>query len=878
MTARIGILSSASALAILVALPAAAQTSPPGQAPDAGPAVVDEVVITGLRRSLQSARDLKRNATQIVDSVVAEDIGKLPDVNAADSLARVTGVQVDRANGEAGRVIVRGLPDLTTTYNGRDIFTAEARNVAVQDFPAGGVAALDVYKSTTSDLVEGGIAGLINVRSRRPFDFKGLEIAGSVRGSYANRSQRYDPNGNLLVSNRWDTGAGEVGALLNVSYTQLRYLDSARFVGGGFITAIGAGQVADPTLAGSRYSDGVGVFYGQGDRSRPSVNAAVQWRPNAALELYADLLYQGFHNKVSDRQLFTPLYGDVRFSNVTLQPGTNRVRGFTSNGQVRPELFQGASNNQTDTYQFAVGGTWNQGPWRVSTDLARTKSKYDSSIYSFDTAFATNPTVDVIFDKAGGDGGVAFSFPGFDVNDPANYRYRGFYDRHLTAKGDDVQWRGDVTYDLGEGLLRSAQAGLRYVDRDGAFRNGDRYSPQEALGLSLSQVPVDVAAAPSGFTGDDVRAVRTWPTASYDSLRRNISALRDLAGMASGDPPFDPTQSFDANEKSYAGYGQLNYGFDGALRIDGVIGLRVVRTETSIAGNVRTTVNNAPVFTATNAKSAYTDYLPSVNARIHLSDTVQLRLSANKTRTRPNFNQLNPGFSVDPNADSSGRRRANGGNIDLRPIKSENLDASLETYFSTTGFASLAVFRRKVDGFIINKDNQINDPVYGPLIFTQPFNLDSTVLKGVEAQVTTFLDFGFVPAWARSFGVQLNGTYIDGDLPGLSKTAYNIVGLYEHGPVSARLAWNSRDRFLNGCNTGFNPGCEYTKDVSRLDFSASYTPVENITLAFDASNILGQPLRSYREYQDEAGAVQGSFPRDVRYEESLYSLSVRFRY
>lgn len=289
MQTRTRILCSASLLAAMIAAPAMAQTqpSPPPQEPEE--ATVDEIVVTGFRRSLQTAQAQKQNADQIVDSIVAEDIGKLPDVTASDSLARVTGVQVERGGGEAGRVLVRGLPDLTTTYNGRDIFTAEARFVAIQDFPAGGVAALDVYKSTSADQVEGGIAGLINVRSRRPFDFDGLEIAGGVRGTYAGQSEEFDPNANLLVSNRWDTGMGEVGALLNVSYTQLRYLDSARFNGGGFIADINGGQVGGNTaLIGARYPDAVGIFYGQGDRTRPSLNAALQWRPSASLELYAD--------------------------------------------------------------------------------------------------------------------------------------------------------------------------------------------------------------------------------------------------------------------------------------------------------------------------------------------------------------------------------------------------------------------------------------------------------------------------------------------------------------------------------------------------------------------------------------------------------------
>ena len=123
-----------------------------------------DIVVTGFRASLGSAQAIKRNSDAILDAIVAQDIGKLPDNTAAESLARVTGVQVSRYSDEVNQVLVRGLPDVATTFNGRDIFTAEGRGVALQDFPAGALAGLEVYKSGTADLLEPGLAGLINVR------------------------------------------------------------------------------------------------------------------------------------------------------------------------------------------------------------------------------------------------------------------------------------------------------------------------------------------------------------------------------------------------------------------------------------------------------------------------------------------------------------------------------------------------------------------------------------------------------------------------------------------------------------------------------------------------------------------------------------------
>ncbi|MFM7347900.1 MAG: TonB-dependent receptor plug domain-containing protein, partial [Erythrobacter sp.] len=168
----------------------------------------EAIVVTGLRASLESVRNIRRNSDEIVDAVVAEDIAKLPDLNTAQIAARIPGVQVYRQGGEASNVLVRGLPNFTTTYNGREIFTAETRVVALQDFPAANVAALEVYKTSAADLIEPGLAGLVNVRSRQPFDFQDGQFAGSVWGLYTRQGRKLDPNFNLLATKRWEVGDG----------------------------------------------------------------------------------------------------------------------------------------------------------------------------------------------------------------------------------------------------------------------------------------------------------------------------------------------------------------------------------------------------------------------------------------------------------------------------------------------------------------------------------------------------------------------------------------------------------------------------------------------------------------------------------------------
>ena len=850
----------------------------------------EEIVVTGLRRSLQSAQTLKRNSEQIVDAIVAEDIGKLPDVTVAETAARIPGIQVERARGEAGGFVrLRGLPDVTTTYNGREIFTAEVRNVALGDFPAGGIAAIEAFKSTTADQIEGGLGGLINVRARRPFDFSGLEISGGVRGTYATQSGKIDPNGNLLISNRWETGAGDVGALINFSYQSLRYLDSARW-NGGFI-----GTERTTTGQEFRFPDAVGIFYGAGDRARPSINGALQWRPQPGLEFYVDGLWQGYREHFTDRALIVPLWGGAQFTNLAVRPGTNQAQSVTVRNGRRPELFRGATDRETDTFQFATGYTYDAGDIRVSTDVARTKSEFRLSVQSFDTIFTRAPTIDVNFDVPRGPGGVEFNFRDFDTTDPANFNYRGLFEQALLAAGDDWQFRTDFEWDTGMSLLPEVELGFRYSDRDASLRNGTRYS-QQGFDTPLTQIPVDLEVFRPGFRGTSIQPVRTWVVPTFNSIRGNIAQLRQIAGYPEGPPPRDP--AFVANEKSYAGYGQLRYEAGlGAVMVDGNLGLRVVKTEFDVTSGPPT----APVV----AGDEYTDVLPHVSARLRFTDQLQMRLAATQTRTRPSFGDLGPtilgsppGCLTDPRPPGSPAPpescviRGSGGNPELQPINSDNYDASLEYYFSRSGYASLALFRRDIQGFITRLNVRRDDPTFGPgrQIVNIPVNAGRGRLQGFEGAFQTFFDF--LPGPFSGFGVQANLTYLDDEqtfptgefglqpgealrIPRVSKWTYNLVGMYEGGGLSARLSYNYRTRFINfyeQAQDGQFAG-EYTEGVGRLDWSSSYTPFENLTIEFNVANILGAPFRDFRNFTPEGDR----YPRDVRYEETIYSLGLRFR-
>jgi len=879
----------------------------------AAPVQSADIVVTGLRRSLESAQAIKRTSDGIVDAVVAQDIGKLPDTFASSALQRVAGVTVTRGGGESAGVTVRGLPDLTTTYNGRQIFTAEGRFAQIQDFPAGTVAALEVYKSGTANQIEGGIAGEINVRGRQPFDFKGFELSGSLNGVLSQQSEKIVPNGNLLLSDRWNTGIGEMGLLLNVSYVGINFLDSSREQ--SVVIARTNQTNADGTIAnnapgqpaGLRFPDAQGNFLGYGARYRPSANAAFQWKPTPELEIYADGLYQGFRSKDYNRWMFIPNFGGITLTDVTLIPGTNQINSATVSGAVRPDGYTGSFDGKTDTYQGGGGAKWTRDKLQISADVAYTNSKYTANLVNIDYATVGVPTHTSYFNVAN-DGGPAQSFVNFNIADPANFISRGLYQELTVVSGKDWQARTDVSYELDWSFLKRLQFGVRYSDRDAARDFGSIYMNNEGDNIPLTSLPGAVVTnSLPGFTFNYSQPNVSYAAITRDSIRDNLVGLRAFFNEPAGTVAFDPLQRFRAKEKSYAAYAQLKYGFDiGGTTIDGLAGLRAVKTK----DRVEAPSSIDGVIATNSATNDYTDYLPNGSARIAFNDKLQLRLAYTKTRTRPNFIDLRPNLTLgtpptfpagspclDPtSATFNSRNCARGGsqgNPNLNPLVSNNYDASLEYYFSRTGFFSAAVFRHDVKGFLATVNNVYRDPTYGLIAIDQPVNLGKTRLQGAEVQFTSFLDIDGLPEWAKGFGIQANGTFIDakGDLqpnfaatynneqqrfPGVSKWAYNLIALYERPQFSARLAYNYRSDFVSYYTLEtFDPIAHPTVEQGRgqLDGSISVTPVPNITLAFDIANILGNPVQRDRAY--DTGDV---FRRQVLYIERSYSLGIRFRF
>jgi len=394
-------ITSASAVAALsISVSAVAQEASAPAEP------VETVIVTGVRESLSKGLQNKKEATQVVESIVAEDIGKLPDNNVIEALQRVTGVQVtERSGGEANGIVIRGLNDITTTWNGRNFFTGVGRSVQLQDIPANLISRIDVFKTRSSDQIETGLAGQIDVRTRRPFDLPGMQLSFSARAVDQEQRDSLDPNASFLAANTWDSDDGKFGALINVSFGRTRYRDQSVTAGAlvPFVTADGPlpagftplqrvfngdppiwqagldrglpsepGSVLDfdtsPAVANFPYllaRDALFASDFEADRRRPAANIALQWAPNDSSEYTFEAFYQGYREEMFNNLHFTfadwwGTLGPDPASTITLYPDSNLIKtrvvgapfGFNSGD---------STDQSTDTYVYALNGKWEIG-------------------------------------------------------------------------------------------------------------------------------------------------------------------------------------------------------------------------------------------------------------------------------------------------------------------------------------------------------------------------------------------------------------------------------------------------------------------------------------------------------------------------------------
>lgn len=799
------------------------------------------VVVVGNRASLASAQEVKKNKIEIVDSVVADDINKLPDVNVTDALSRVTGVQILRDRGEGAGVAIRGLTQMETTMNGCEIFTAgTGRSIDFTDIPSEMLAGIDVYKTSSAEHIEGGVGGLVDLRTRRPFDFSGSEVSGSVQYIYGDLVNKGEPQVSLLANNRWKTAEnGELGLLVNLAHQKRAWREDQKSSGNPVArTDIIAGQTV---IAPNGISETTSV----GVRERNAADVVLQWQPSAAIELYAEANYTELRTRQDSYQInvsASPTF--VAGSPVTFS-GTNDLESITwTNAPISVLSF--ARDTLDQTSQAAMGGSWKGDALTLKTDVSYTKS-YNSLFFSglnlgsTAASFTQNQSGTV----------PSTSVSGTNLLDPANYKYASILYRARAYEGDLYALRFDGEYQLKDSFFDSLLAGVRYARRGANDAQGLIFADANVGNIPATTMPDYIMGNPYSNFFPGYSGVGNYLVGNLANAR-DAYWLRNAFGITTPIPGSNPLGTWSIAEETHTAYLMTKF-MSRSVPLDGNAGLRVVRTHESVFGNQ--SVPSSSAIAPINVDSVYTDYLPSMNLRYELSDGLYLRGAASQTVSRPNFDQLSPSLTLVPNTVNPALNQGGAGNPELKPVRSNNLDVAVERYFNATTSVHLTGFLKKVDGFVTTVSSpEVHDGATYQV--SRPQNSNTADIKGYEMGYQQFYDF--LPGWLSGFGLQANYTYIDSEtlnstlgekipLQNLSRNSANIIGMYETGKLSIRVAYNWRDKFLSGVTNIVGVGSlpVYTKAYGWMDASVVYRLSKTVTCAIEGQNLLGTVRTSY---------------------------------
>ena len=458
---------------------------------------IETVTVTGARAALGSALDIKQSSGQIVDSIVAEDIGKLPDSTVVESLQHVTGISIVRNSVEPSVVLIRGLPDVQTLLNGREIFTSTGRALSLPDIPSELLARVDVNKTSTATDLEGGIAGLIDVRLRRPFDFAGAEVAGSLQATTESLARHIDPTASLLLSDRWHTSIGEVGLLMDVSFKNI-HTRSDQIVnqnpywsnvvgpvpgagsGPGTVCSLGAacpvelvGAVSTKTVSNAQgvapgfaaQTPTTTLYQTLGQISRGSLVMSAQWKPSSNIQVFAE----GFYTQMRNAQ---PVMVDVKLQYVcpdpsqdTVYPGTNIISKSVSS------CYNLTSNqdrhSSEDTIQLASGADWAvNNDWEITSEVDVTQSTGKTGAIIVDDTYNIPHDGLTMINNYNGTGAHYVTTTGNPQLNPNGLYIDQLFDNYTLSKGAEWDWRIDSTYNFSpDSFIKDFVTGFRIADR-----------------------------------------------------------------------------------------------------------------------------------------------------------------------------------------------------------------------------------------------------------------------------------------------------------------------------------------------------------------------------------------------------------------------------
>jgi len=822
-------------------------------------APVTTVTVTGIRRAIEDAIAVKRESTGIVEAISSEDIGKLPDVSIAESLARLPGLSAQRVNGQAQQISIRGTSgDLSTALlNGREqVTTSSDRSVEYDQYPSELINAVTVYKTGDAAVIGQGLSGTVNLQTIKPLSLRERTISVNVRGEKNSKGE---------IS----AGSPDTGSRVSASYID-QFAD--RTIG----VAIGYARQDKPNVhqqfetwdwvddtnavPGStvKVPKGIKSMATTGDQVRDGLMGVLEWRPNRNFSSTFDVYHSRFDQEEIRRGIEIPLKddGEVRFSNATVVNGT-AIAGTANN--VNPVVRNNRMTRDDKLTAFGWNNRYSSGDWVGIVDISRSKADHKEQLIEINAGRAARQTLDYSYNG----GTIPQLTLSGAYDDPSQIAIGGqFGEGYVNAPNMTdkmTSFRVSLERKFADGPFSSLEVGYNHSKRE---------KEKEHLETGFSKIG-DGTFAPGVLNNSQ------GLYALQNSLSWDIDSV--LAGNFG---PFTPsvlvpwgaTKNWSIEEKVKTGYAKLNIDTElMSMPLRGNIGMQVIETDQSSTANTLRAWPFADLVPLTDGKK-YTDYLPSVNLAWSLPDQQFIRFGAGKTLARAKLNQLNAALEVGLTAQTTGTPWGNGGNAQLDPWRAKQVDLSYEKYFGNKGYVSAAGFYKDLSSYIYSvtvprdfSEFNLQGALTNIGTMTQPMNGEGGTLKGLEFAASTPLDM--IHPMLDGFGVTANASFTSSEisivdqrfgslaipLPGLSKRVFNLTAYYEKDGFSARVSQRYRSDFVGEIG-GIGGATELTyvkaDKVVDLQLGYDFKQIEGLSVLFQVNNLTDTAFRSYAGTED----------------------------
>ena len=866
----------------------------------------DAIVVTGIRASLDSAAKLKRGSATIVESVSAEDIGKLPDVSIADSLARLPGVTAQRLEGRDQRLSIRGLgPDFgVTLLNGREQVTVgDNRGVEYDQYPSEFFKNVVVHKSANASLVPAGIAGTVDLRMLRPLAQPERVLALQARGQMNGQkslnpdSPRYGYRASATYIDQFADDT--LGIAIGVSATSAPS-QNERYNAWGFPT--------DGSVGGNIILGGAKPYVQSNKLERYGVVGTVEYEPSDNFHSTLDVLYSKFKEAQHLRGIEFPINpGWGSGATVTNFTASN---GFATDVTLTNiHAVQRNDINKRDATNFSAG--WNNvigigDTTHLTVDASWSKSKRTDFLLETytGTGYNTAGAADTIRITQNPNGTFrivpTLNYTNtnlFGITDPRGWGYNGTtavvqagFLNQPSFKDDLKSLRASLDGEFADaGLLKGWEVGANFSRRKktSAFKSfflcprgagtnctvasgTPTFVPVPTAALIGKNVSLDYLGVPAMLTLDPLYLFNNTLNPVFDN--RPVSLVRDNS----------------VTENVLTGYAMLNFdGTAGGKNVAGSIGVQVVHSKQSSTGSISNfrVIGGVPVVSVIPAtgSTSYTNFLPSASFKVELIENGFVKLGASHTMVRPRLDQerVNQEFQIDVTRLGStvpGQSvfSSSGGNVNLRPYESTNIDVSLEKYFSQSGYIAVAAYFKHLTQYVDSRNSILFDfkdavstltpaqqAVVGTTIGTlsAPANNGDGYLFGQEvtlsmpfSNLSSALDgfgfFGSISHTKSSIKLGSNPTQAI-TLPGLSTWVGTAESYFEKYGFQARVSYRYRSKFLGEiAGLSANPDFRQAKAEGILDAQIGYefqegSMLKGLSILLQAKNLTDRPFTTF---------------------------------